>query len=67
MAESLSTSRIYEELKSLREDVAFIKIHMFDPDVIMTTEEKRRFEQSMKELKEGQTTSLSHIKKELGL
>lgn len=58
---------IYEELKSLKEEVIFIKKHMFDPDAIITTEESRRFEQSMKELKAGKTTSLSKIKKELGL
>ncbi len=59
--------KVYEELKGLKEDVAFIKKHMFDPDTIMTTEEAKRFEQSMKELKEGKTTPLSELKKELGL
>ena len=40
---------------------------MFDPDTIMTTEENRRFEEGMKELKEGKTTPLSVLKKEHGL
>jgi len=40
---------------------------MFDPDTIMTTEGSRRFEQSMRELKEGKTNPLSELKKELGL
>ncbi len=43
------------------------KEHVFDPDTIMTTEETVRFEQSLKELKEGKTTLLSELKKELGL
>ena len=55
------------ELKTIKTDINFIKKHMFDPDTIMTTEESRRFEQSMKELREGKTTPLSELKKELGL
>ncbi len=55
--------KVYEELKGLKEDVAFIKKHMFDPDTIMTTEEARRFEKSVKELREGKTTPLSDIDK----
>ncbi len=66
MAEAV-IEKVYEELKSLKEDVAFIKRHMFDPDTIITTEEARRFEESIKELKEGKTTPLSELKKELGL
>ena len=59
--------RVYEKLESLQKDVEFIKKHMFDPDTIMTTEEDKRFEESLKELKEGKTTPLSELKKELGL
>ncbi len=58
---------IMDELKSLKEDIGFIKKHMFDPDTIMTIGESKRFEQSLKELKSGKTTSLSNLKKELGL
>lgn len=36
-------------------------------DLVMTTKEAVRFEQAMVELKEGKTTSLSDLKKELGL
>ena len=58
---------LLRELKTIKTDIHFIKKHMFDPDTIMTTEESRRFEQSMKELREGKTTPLSELKKELGL
>ncbi|MDP3734007.1 MAG: hypothetical protein Q8R37_02160 [Nanoarchaeota archaeon] len=58
--------QILEELKTIKVDLDFIKKHMFDPDTIMTTEESKRFEQSMKELKEGKTTPFSDLKKELG-
>jgi len=67
MAEAETIKKIYNELKDLKKEVVFIKKHMFDPDTIMTTEEARRFEQSLKELKEGKTTPLSEIKKELGI
>lgn len=67
MSETASIAGIYDELRSLKEEIIFIKKHMFDPDSIMTTEESRRYEQYMKELKAGKTTSLSKIKKELGL
>ena len=57
--------QLIQELKEIKKDIHFIKEHMFDPDTIMTTEENKRFEQSIKELKENNTTSLSDIKKEL--
>ena len=67
MAETTTIRKIYDELKGIKEDVTFIKRHMFDSDTIMTTQESRRFEESLKELKEGKATSLSELKKELGL
>ncbi|MBI2105718.1 hypothetical protein HYT56_02670 [Candidatus Woesearchaeota archaeon] len=66
MAESITIKKVYDELKDLKQDITFIKKHMFDPDTIMTIEEGKRFEQAMKELKEGKTTGLSELKKELG-
>ena len=63
----MENKQILEELKEIKKDLVFIKEHMFDPDTIMTLEESRRFEQSMKELEEGKTTPLSELKKELGL
>lgn len=67
MAETVTIQRIYKELKELKREVHFIKEHMFDPDTIMTPEEEEHFAEAMKELKEGKTTSLSDLKKELGL
>ena len=66
MAETMNM-QITEELKAIRKDLTFIKTHMFDPDTIMTVEEERRFKQAIRELKQGKTTSLSTLKKELGL
>jgi len=59
--------KILNELQEIKKELNYIKEHMFDPDTIMTTEEVRRYEQSMKELKSGKTTPLSKLKKELGL
>lgn len=67
MPESVTLERVYDELIGLKNEITFIKKHMFDPDTIMTTEESRRFEQSIQDLKEGKTTSLSGMKKELGI
>ena len=67
MAETTTIQKIYDEIKGIKKDVIFIKRHMFDPDTIMTAEESRRFEESLKELKEGKFASLSELKKEIGL
>ena len=47
--------------KELRKELVFY------PDSIMTTEEKRIFEQGVGELKIGKTTPLSKLKEELGI
>jgi hypothetical protein len=67
MSDTATIQGIYEELKELKKDITFIKKHMFDPDTIMTTDEARRFEQSMRELDAKETTPLSSVKKKLGL
>ncbi|MBI4141389.1 hypothetical protein HY484_00520 [Candidatus Woesearchaeota archaeon] len=67
MPETVSMQKIFSELKDLKKEVVFIKKHMFDPDTIMTIDEAKRFEASLKELKEGKTTPLLELKKELGL
>ena len=64
---AVAVESITEELKAIREDVQFIKTHLFDPDTIMTIDEERRFQQALQELKAGKTTPLSALKKELGL
>ena len=65
MTETITIKKIYNEIKDIKKDVSFIKKHVFDIDNIMTLEESKRFEKSMKELKAGKTTSLSQVKKEL--
>ena len=67
MTETITIKRVFDEIIDLKKEVVFIKKHMFDPDTIMTTEESKRFEESMNELKQGKTTPLSELKDELGL
>lgn len=63
----MANGQILQELKEIKKDINFIKEHMVDIDTIMTPEEEKIFEQSLKELKEGKTTPLSKMKEELGL
>lgn len=62
----MNAQQITEDLKAIREDLQFIKAHMFDQDAIMTIEEERIFKQALQELKEGKTTPLFKLKKDLG-
>ena len=64
---TVNVQQMTDELKAIRADLNYIKEHMVDVDTIMTSEEEKRFEESMKEYKEGKTTSLADMKKELGL
>ncbi len=48
--------QIMQELKEIKKDIKFIKKHMIDIDSILTTEEEKRLEESLKEFKEGKTS-----------
>jgi len=65
MTETVIIKKIYDELKGLKKDVTFIKKHMVDADMIMTREESKRFEESVKEFEEGKSTPLEEFKKEI--
>ena len=60
-------SEILVRLQRLQSDMEYIKEHMVDVDTILTIEEEEALEESLKELKEGRTTSHKELKKELGL
>lgn len=64
MTQAVTVQELYNEIRLLKEDITFIKKHMFDPDSVMTSEEAVRFEESMEELKSGKTTSLKQMKKD---
>ena len=56
---------ILEELKAIRSDLEYIKDHMVDVDTILTPKEEERLEESLRDLKEGRTTSLEEFEKEM--
>ncbi|MDI6639810.1 MAG: hypothetical protein QMD78_03190 [Methanocellales archaeon] len=66
MMQTTIPKEIVEELKTIREDLDYIKKHMVDVDTILTPEEEKRLEESLKGYKEGETTRLEDFEKELG-
>jgi hypothetical protein len=66
MVEAIDAKEIIDELRALRDDVTFIKKHMFD-DTIMTDDEYKKFQETMKELDNKKTVKARDLKKELGL
>ncbi|MEK6800657.1 MAG: hypothetical protein AABY05_01880 [Nanoarchaeota archaeon] len=52
------------KLDVIKAELDYIKEHMVDVDTILTSEEEEILEQSIKEFKEGKTTSLEELEKE---
>ncbi len=67
MAEVVTVETLHNQLIELKKDMEYIKNHMLDPDLVMSTEESERFEQSMKDLADGKAVPLDQVKRELGL
>lgn len=64
MAEATVPKEIADELKSIREDLTYIKKHMVDVDTILTPEEEARLEESLAEHKKGKSVPLKEFEKE---
>jgi len=56
---------IWEELKVIRRELGYIKEHMVDVDTVLTQEEERILDESLREFEEGETTKLEDFEKEL--
>ena len=54
--------QILDELKFIKEELHYIKVHMVDADTILTAEEKQLLEESIKNEKAGRLTSLEELK-----
>lgn len=52
---------IQEELKAIRTDLEYLKEHMVDVDVILTEEERRLLDESVKHEKQGKLISLEEL------
>ena len=59
------TKQILEKLDAIKSELDFIKKHMVDVDTILTHDEEERLEESLRDLKEGRTTSLEDFEKEI--
>ncbi|MBI3035335.1 hypothetical protein HYY71_03355 [Candidatus Woesearchaeota archaeon] len=66
MTETL-TKEVAKDLMEIKQDLKYIKEHMVDVDSILTEGDRVAINDARKELKEEKTTSLSDLKKELGL
>ncbi len=56
---------IWEELKVIRRELEYIKEHMVDVDTVLTQEEERILDDSLREFEEGEATKLEDFEKEL--
>ena len=56
---------IWEELKVIRRELGYIKEHMVDVDTVLTQEEERIVDESLREFEEGEATKLEDFEKEL--
>ncbi|MBU7045195.1 MAG: hypothetical protein HXS54_02055 [Theionarchaea archaeon] len=52
---------ILKELKAIRKELTYIKEHMVDMDAILTPEEERILDQSIKEFKEGKAIKIQDL------
>lgn len=55
------TKQIMGELKSIKEELHYIKAHMVDADIILTTEEKKLLDESIENEKAGKLISLEEL------
>ena len=56
------SKQILSELKSIKEELHYIKEHMVDADTILTADEKQLLDESIKNEKSGKLTSLEELK-----
>ena len=63
MAVTLET--IHKDLEFLKKEIIEIKEHMVDVDTILTPEEEKELDKSMKNYKQGRTKDFDQLKKGL--
>lgn len=56
------TKQIIDELKSIKEELHYIKVHMVDADTILTSEERKLLDESIINEKARRLTSLEKLK-----
>jgi len=58
---AMETKQIMDELKSIKEELHYIKVHMVDADTILTAEEKKLLDESRVNEKAGKLISLEEL------
>jgi len=59
--------QILVELKSIKQELGYIKEHMVDRDMFLDQEEMQLLQESLKDKKEGKLISHEELERELGL
>ena len=67
MEKTIGLEDVYREILALKNEVNNIKLNLITEDEIMTDEEEARYNEAIKEIEEGKTTSLDELKTELGI
>lgn len=63
----IAAKQILDELKTIKEELDYIKNNMPDKDIFITVEEKSLLEESFKNEKENKLISAKDLRKQLGL
>jgi len=67
MAETIVPENITKELRAIKEDLSYIKMHMVDIDSILTEEDYRALQSYHEEKRAGKLISHKQLKKEIGV
>ena len=59
----MEMENIVKELKEIKKEIEYIKEHMIDSDFILSVEEEKILEESMKEFEEGKTIKLEDFER----
>ncbi len=66
MGEAIDMKKMYRELLALRKEVSFIKNHVINMEVVMTSEEENQLKGTLEEHRKGKTKRIEDLKIELG-
>jgi len=59
----MEMENIVKELKEIKKEIEYIKEHMIDSDFILSVEEEKILEESIKEFEEGKAIKLEDFEK----
>lgn len=61
---AITEEELFKELKAIRKDLAYIKEHMVDINIILTPEEEEILEEGIKEFEEGKAIKLEDLERD---